>query len=170
LENRGGKKDKVSEQMWKTVETKAREGGVAKAEERREKRRSGKEIREEKKKQKKKTKEETIEVKGVVEEWEIWDEDEEMAKMLIPKRLDKWIHIFSKKASKQILTRKLWDYTIDIKKEFVPRKRKVYSLSREEREEVCKFILEQLRKEYIKISKSPLTAPVFLVGKKDGKK
>jgi len=38
--------------------------------------------------------------------------------------------------NKQILTRKIWDYTIDMKEEFVLRKRKIYSLSREEREEV----------------------------------
>ena len=59
---------------------------------------------------------------------------------------------------------------IDIKEEFVPRKEKVYPLSREEREEVCKFISEQLRKRYIRLSKSPQTAPVFFIDKKDGKK
>jgi len=42
-------------------------------------------------------------------------------------------------------TRKLWDHTIDMKEGFVPRKEKVYSLSREERKEVHKFISEQLR-------------------------
>ena len=57
-----------------------------------------------------------------------------------------------------------------MKKEFVPRKRKVYPLSRKEREEVHKFILEQLRKGYIRPSKSPQTALVFFVGKKDRKK
>jgi len=57
-----------------------------------------------------------------------------------------------------------------MKEEFVPRKEKVYLLLREEREEVCEFILEQLRKGYIRPSKLPQTAPVFLVGKKDGKK
>ena len=67
-------------------------------------------------------------------------------------------------------TRKLWDYTIDMKKGFVPRKGKVYLLSREEREEVYKFISEQLRKEYIRSLKLPQTTPVFFVGKKDSKK
>ena len=67
-------------------------------------------------------------------------------------------------------TRKIWDYAIDTKEGFVPRKKKVYPLSREEKEEVCKFIQEQLRKEYIRPLKSPQTAPVFFVGKKDGKK
>jgi len=53
-------------------------------------------------------------------------------------------------------TRKLWDYAINIKNGFVPWKGKVYLLSREEREEVCTFISEQLRKEYIRLSKSYL--------------
>ena len=57
-----------------------------------------------------------------------------------------------------------------MKKVFAPRKGKVYPLSREEREEVREFIWKQLRKEYIQPSKSPQTAPVFFVGKKDGKK
>jgi len=52
----------------------------------------------------------------------------------------------------------------------VPRKGKVYLLSREEREEVREFIREQLRKEYIRLSKSLQTVLVFFVGKKDGKK
>ena len=46
-------------------------------------------------------------------------------------------------------TQKTWDHTIDMKEGFVLRKRKVYPLSREEREEVREFIQEQLRKEYI---------------------
>ncbi len=59
---------------------------------------------------------------------------------------------------------------IDIKKEFVLRKGKVYPLLREEREEIYKFINEQLRKRYIRPSKSSQMAPVFFVGKKDRKK
>jgi len=57
-----------------------------------------------------------------------------------------------------------------MKKGFVPRKGKVYPLSRGEQEEVWEFIWEQLRKGYIRLSKSPQTAPVFFVGKKDGRK
>jgi len=57
-----------------------------------------------------------------------------------------------------------------MKEGFVPRKGKEYPLSREEREEVCEFIQEQLRKGYIRPSKLPQTAPVFFVGKKDDKK
>jgi len=37
---------------------------------------------------------------------------------------------------------KIWDHVIDMKERFVPRKGKVYLLSREEREEVYEFIQE----------------------------
>jgi len=46
----------------------------------------------------------------------------------------------------------------------------MYPLLREEREEVREFIKKQLRKEYIRPSKSLQMALVFFVGKKDGKK
>ena len=66
--------------------------------------------------------------------------------------------------------RKVWDHAIEVKKRFVPRKEKVYPLSREERKEVREFIKEQLQKGYIQLSKSPQMALVFFVGKKDRKK
>jgi len=112
----------------------------------------------------------------VAEEWEIWDEEEEAAKSeeeakkLVPEKFHRWIKVFGKKQSERMPTRKLWDHAIDVKKGFVPRKGKVYPLSREEREEVREFVKEQLRKGYIRPSKSPQTAPVFFVGKKDEKK
>ena len=52
----------------------------------------------------------------------------------------------------------------------MPRKGKVYPLSREEREEVREFIKEQLRKGYIRLLKSLQMVLVFFVGNKDGKK
>ena len=57
-----------------------------------------------------------------------------------------------------------------MKEEFVPRKGKVYLLSRKKREEVHMVIVEQLRKRYIRPLKSSQMAPVFFIGKKDGKK
>jgi len=62
------------------------------------------------------------------------------------------------------------DHVIEVKERFAPRKGNVYLLSREEREEVCEFIKEQLRKGYIRPSKSPQMTPVIFVEKKDGKK
>ena len=78
--------------------------------------------------------------------------------------------MFGKKQLERMPTRKLWDHAIDVKEGFIPRKGKVYPLSREESEEVREFVREQLRKGYIWLSKLPQMAPVFFVGKKDGKK
>jgi len=57
-----------------------------------------------------------------------------------------------------------------LKEGFTPRKGKVYSLSREEREEVQAFVEDQLQKGYIHLSKSPQTSPVHFVAKKDSKR
>ena len=78
--------------------------------------------------------------------------------------------VFKKKVSERMPKRKMWDYAIELKEGFVLRKEKVYLLSREEREEVHKFIDEQLRKGSIRLLKPPQIAPVFFVGKKNGKK
>ena len=132
--------------------------------------------KEEKEKKKKQKKGKIAEIRKVAEEWEIWEEEEEVAKLeaeakkLVLENFHKWIKVFGKKQSERMPTRKLWDHAIDVKEGFVPRKGKVYPLSREEREEVREFVKEQLRKGYIRPSKSPQTAPVFFVGKKNGKK
>ena len=89
---------------------------------------------------------------------------------MVLKRFHEWIKVFGKKQSERMPTRKLWDHAIDTKEGFVPRKGKVYPLSREEKEEVREFVKEQLRKDYIQLSKLPQMALVFFVGKKDGKK
>ena len=89
---------------------------------------------------------------------------------MVPEKFHKWIKVFGKKQLERMPTRKVWDHMIDVKEGFVLRKEKVYPLLREEREEVKEFVKEQLRKGYIRLLKSPQTAPVFFVGKKDGKK
>jgi len=68
----------------------------------------------------------TMEVKKVAEEWEIWNEEEEVAKSeaeakkLVPERFHRWIKVFGKKQSERMPTRKLWDHTIDVKEGFIP--------------------------------------------------
>ena len=44
---------------------------------------------------------------------------------------------------------KTWDHAIELKERFIPKKRKIYLLLREKREEVQVFVKNQLRKEYI---------------------
>ena len=117
-----------------------------------------------------------MDIKKIVEEWEIWDEKEEVvkskeeAKRLVPEHFHKWIHIFGKKQSERMPTRKLWNHVIETKERFALRKGKMYPLLREKREEVCEFINEELRKGYIRLLKLPQIAPVFFVGKKNSKK
>jgi len=64
------------------------------------------------------------------------NEDEETLKNLVPKRFWKWRKVFGKKESKRIPVQKAWDHAIELKEGFTPKKGKVYSLSREEKEEV----------------------------------
>ena len=70
----------------------------------------------------------------------------------------------------RIPVRKPWDYVINLKEDFVPRKRRTYLILREKKEEVREFVEEQLRKRYIQPLKSFQTLLVFFVEKKDRKK
>jgi len=87
----------------------------------------------------------------------------------VPRKFWKWKKIFGKRESERMPVQKAWDHAIELKEGFTPRKGKVYSLSREEREEVQTFVEDQLRKGYIRPSKSPQTSPVHFVAKKDRK-
>jgi len=78
--------------------------------------------------------------------------------------------VFGKIELERMPTRKVWDHAIDLKEMFKPQKEKIYPLSKNKREEVQNFVKDQLKKGYIRLSKSPQTSPVFFVGKKDGSK
>jgi len=79
---------------------------------------------------------------------------------LVSRRFWKWKKVFGKEKLERILIQKPWDYTIELKERFVPRKGKVYLLLRKEKEEIQVFIEDQLQKEYIWPSKLPdLTSP-----------
>ena len=78
--------------------------------------------------------------------------------------------MFGKVESKRMLTRKIWDHAIDLKETFKPQKGRIYPLSKNERKEVQNFVDDQLRKRYIRPSKSSQTSPVFFMSKKDKSK
>ena len=154
--------------QWRLVQGKS---GWEKQKEEEAKEETEKRKEKKKKKKKKQKKGKTVEVRKIAEEWEIWDEEEKVAKSEVEARKFHWdIKVFGKKQLERMPTRKLWNHAIDVKEGFMPKKGKVYSLSREEKEEVREFVKEQLRKGYIRLSKSPQMVPVFFVGKKDGKK
>ena len=69
-----------------------------------------------------------------------------------------------------MLKQKPWDHVIDMKPDFVPKKAKNILLSPQEQKEVEEFLNDQLRKGYIRESKSPQTSAVFFVLKKDMRK
>ena len=78
--------------------------------------------------------------------------------------------MFGKVKSERMPTRKVWDHAINLKEMFKSRKRRIYPLSKNEREKVQNFVEDQLRKGYIRPLKFSQTSPVFFVGKKDGSK
>ena len=53
--------------------------------------------------------------------------------------------------------RKPWDHAIDLKDTFKPKKGRIIPLSPQEQEEVTMFLDDQLKKGYIRPSKSPQT-------------
>ena len=61
----------------------------------------------------------------MAEEWEIWDEEEEVAKSeaeakkLVLEKFHEWIKVCGKKQLERMLMKKVWDHTIDVKKGFV---------------------------------------------------
>ena len=113
--------------------------------------------------QKQKEKEEKKEVRRLTMDKEIT-----IVRIVAEKEED--LKVFEKKESERMLMRKTQDYVIDLREGFVPKKGKIYLLSRVEREEVQEFVRDQLRREYIRLSKSLQTLLVFFVPKKDRKK
>ena len=89
------------------------------------------------------------------EKWKI-RATEQTVEELVPRRFWKWRKVFGKAESERMPVRKFWDHAIELRKGFIPRKGKVYSLSRDKREEVQAFVEDQLRKGYIRPSKSPV--------------
>ena len=63
----------------------------------------------------------------------------------------------------------MWDHKINIKEGFEPKPFKNYNLTPEEQEELAKFLNENLEKEYIHPSQSPMASPFFFVKKEDKK-
>ena len=131
------------------------------------------EEQEKKKKRRKPMIENVRMIERIMEEKE--EEEEDLIELrvteeMVPQRFHKYLKVFEKKDSERMPMRKAWDHTIDLREGFVLKKGKIYPLSRVEREEVQEFVKDQLRKGYIRLSKSPQMSPVFFVPKKDEKR
>ena len=89
---------------------------------------------------------------------------------MVLQKFHKWLKVFEKAESERMPVRKPWDYVINLREDFMPKKERTYLMSREEKEEVREFVEEQLRKGYIQPSKSLQTLLVFFVRTKNRKK
>ena len=107
--------------------------------------------------------------------WEDWDDDddeveEQVWKQHVPEELWGNGKVFSLKKSERLPKRKAWDHGIEfINDAELPKASKPIPLPPMERNSLDDWIDEELRKGYIRKSKSPLAAPVFFVMKKNGK-
>ena len=86
---------------------------------------------------------------------------------IVPPEYHEYLDIFQEEVERFPKARS-WDHAIDMKPGFEPRSFKSYNLTPEEREQQEEFIRENLKKGYIRPSKSPMAPPFFFVSKKDG--
>ena len=87
---------------------------------------------------------------------------------LVPPEFLEFADVFSKVESERLPRRKPYDHAIDLEPGKTPTYSKIYPLAPAERDALSEFVEDNLRKGYIRPSKSPAAAPVFFVKKKDG--
>lgn len=87
---------------------------------------------------------------------------------MVPEEYREYLSVFSKTDSERLPDHKPHDHAIELIPEAKGFHAKVYPLSKNEQEELDKFLAENLRKGYIRPSKSPMASPFFFVKKKDG--
>ena len=89
---------------------------------------------------------------------------------MIPEPYREFKKVFSEEESERLPEHQSWDHAIDLVPGAPPNlKTKIYPMSLNEQAELDKFLEENLKKGYIRPSKSPMASPVFFVKKKDGK-
>jgi len=81
--------------------------------------------------------------------------DKEKVRKIVLQRFHKWLKVFEKAELERIPVRKPWNYAINLREDFVPRKGRIYLMLREEKEKIREFVEKQLRKGYIRPSKLP---------------
>ena len=68
---------------------------------------------------------------------------------MVLQKFNKQLKVFEKAESERIPVKKPWDHAINLREDFIPRKGRMYLISREEKEKVREFVEKQLRKGYI---------------------
>ena len=86
---------------------------------------------------------------------------------IVPPEYHEYLDVFQEEV-KCFPKSRSWDHEIDMKPGFEPRSFKSYNFTPEECEQQEEFIRENLKKGYIRPSKSPMASPFFFISKKDG--
>jgi len=76
--------------------------------------------------------------------------------------------VFAKKDFDILPDHRQWDHAIELVPGLEPKSSKVYPLSLVEQKELDSFLEENLHTRRVRLSKSPMAAPVFFIKKKDG--
>src|SRR6267378_4025864 len=91
-------------------------------------------------------------------------------KIEVPEKYQQHARVFSEEAAQQFPPKRPWDHAIELKPETPDViDCKIYPLTQTEDQALVAFLDEQLKKGYIRPSKSPYTSPFFFIKKKDGK-
>jgi hypothetical protein len=103
--------------------------------------------------------------------WEEEDEPDPTNPEDLPDYARPFIHLFNKKTFDKLPERTEWDHEINLTSE-APGDlgAGTYNMTVKEQEELKEFVKENLESGRIRPSKSPYTAPVFFIPKKDGSK
>ena len=86
----------------------------------------------------------------------------------VPAEYHKYLDVF-KEEVECFPESRLWDHAIETKPGFEPRVFELYNLTLEECKQQELFVKENLKKGYIRPSRSPMASPFFFVNNKDGK-
>src|SRR6267378_2677209 len=91
-------------------------------------------------------------------------------KIEVPEKYQQHERVFSEEAAQRFPPKRPWDHAIELKPE-APNviDCKIYPLTQTEDQALVAFLDEQLKKGYIRPSKSPYTSPFFFIKKKDRK-
>src|SRR6266404_4905771 len=91
-------------------------------------------------------------------------------KIKVPEKYQQHVRVFSEEATQRFPPKRPWDHAIELKLETPDViDCKIYPLTQTEDQALVAFLDEQLKKGYIRPSKSPYVSPFFFIKKKDGK-
>ena len=88
---------------------------------------------------------------------------------MVPEEYHDYLDVFDEEKANRYPESRSWDHKIETKEGFEPKSFPNYNLTPAEQVELDKFLKENLEKEYIRPSQSPMASPFFFVSKKDGK-